>query len=167
MTQNENLAELSAGRGGRLARRPVPGPHPQRQPAVAGRRAPVVGVTTNPTIFAEAISGSESYDEQLHDLAVRGVSVEEALRTITAADVRGACDVLRPVADATSPATAGSPSRSPRAWPTTPTRPSPRPAHLWWLVDRPNLFIKIPATEAGLPAITDDPRERASASTSP
>ena len=114
----------------------------------------VVGVTTNPTIFAAAISGSDSYDDQVHALAVRKVSVEEALRTITAADVRDACDLLGR-SPSGSPATAGSPSRSPRAWRTTPTRPPPRPAHLWWLVDRPNLFIKIPATEAGLPAITE------------
>ena len=57
----------------------------------------VVGVTTNPTIFAAAISGSDPYDDQVHELAIRGVSVEEALRTITAADVRDACDVLAPV----------------------------------------------------------------------
>jgi transaldolase len=44
----------------------------------------VVGVTTNPTIFAAAISGSDSYDDQVHAMAVREVSVEEALRTITA-----------------------------------------------------------------------------------
>ena len=54
----------------------------------------VVGVTTNPTIFAAAIHGSESYDHQLHALAIREVSVEEALRTVTATDVRDACDVL-------------------------------------------------------------------------
>jgi transaldolase len=57
----------------------------------------VVGVTTNPTIFAAAISGSDSYDDQVHAMAVRKVSVAEALRTITAADVRDACDLLAPV----------------------------------------------------------------------
>ena len=61
----------------------------------------VTGVTTNPTIFAAAISGSSSYDDQLHALPVREVSVEEALRTITAADVRDACDLLAPVAHRT------------------------------------------------------------------
>ena len=58
----------------------------------------VVGVTTNPTIFAAAISGSDSYDDQVHALAIRKASVEESLRTITAADVRDACDLLAPVA---------------------------------------------------------------------
>ncbi|SRR6266568_188256 len=61
----------------------------------------VVGVTTNPTIFAKAISGSDAYAEQLHDLWARGTGVEEALRALTTHDVRWACDVLRPVYDAT------------------------------------------------------------------
>src|SRR5205807_178426 len=60
----------------------------------------VVGVTTNPTIFQKAIVGSEVYTEQLTDLAVRGVTVDEALRMITTADVREAADVLRPAYDA-------------------------------------------------------------------
>src|SRR3982751_414268 len=83
----------------------------------------VSGVTSSPTIFAAAISGSESYDDQLHALAVRNVSVEEALRTITASDVRDACDLLAPVAPA---GTAACRWRSPPAWPTTPTPPPPR-----------------------------------------
>ena len=114
----------------------------------------VVGVTTNPSIFQKAITGSEQYDPQLRDLAVRGVDVGEALRAITTADVREACDVLRPVYDATD----GVDGR-------VSIEVDPRIAHdaektsaearaLWWLVDRPNLFIKIPATQDGLPAIS-------------
>ena len=62
----------------------------------------VVGVTTNPTIFAKAIAGGDdAYAGQLHDLWARGTSVEEALRALTTHDVRWACDVLRPVYDAT------------------------------------------------------------------
>ena len=61
----------------------------------------VVGITTNPTIFAAAISASDSYDDQVHAMAVRKISVAEALRTITAADVRDACDLLAPVAQRT------------------------------------------------------------------
>ena len=60
----------------------------------------VVGVTTTPTIFARAITGSDACDEQLRDLALRKVGVEEALRSLTTADVREACDVLRPVFEA-------------------------------------------------------------------
>ncbi len=113
----------------------------------------VVGVTTNPTIFAAAISGSKLYDDQLSDLAARKVDVEEAVRMITTYDVRWACDVLADVAERTG--------RDGRVS----IEVDPRLAHdadvtfaearqLWWLVDRPNLFIKIPATEDGIPAIT-------------
>ena len=57
----------------------------------------VVGVTTNPAIFAKAISaGAEAYAGQLHDLWARGTCVHEALRDMTTHDVRWACDVLRP-----------------------------------------------------------------------
>jgi transaldolase len=113
----------------------------------------VVGVTTNPTIFAAAISGSSSYDDQLHALAVREVSVEEALRTITASDVRDACDVLAPVAQRTGRDGRVSLEVAPGLARDT-DGTAAEAAHLWWLVDRPNLFIKIPATEEGLPAIT-------------
>ncbi len=61
----------------------------------------VVGVTSNPTIFAHALSSGSAYDDQIADLAVRGVSVAEASRLIPAYDIRWACDVLRPVYDAT------------------------------------------------------------------
>jgi transaldolase len=114
----------------------------------------VVGVTSNPTIFAAAISGSDSYDDQVHALAVRRVSVEEALRTITASDVRDACDLLRPVADRQPGDGRVSLEVAPGLAHDTDAT-SAEAAHLWWLVDRPNLFIKIPATEAGLPAITE------------
>ena len=113
----------------------------------------VVGVTTNPTIFAAAISGSDCYDEQVHDLAVTRVSVEEALRTITAADVRDACDLLRPVHDRQPGDGRVSLEVAPGLANDTDATAA-EAAHLWWLVDRPNLFIKIPATQAGLPAIT-------------
>jgi transaldolase len=114
----------------------------------------VVGVTTNPAIFQKAISDGDGYAEQLADLAARGVTVDEALRMITTADVRDAADVLRPVFDATG----GLDGRvsievDPRlAHDTTATIAEAK--QLAWLVDRPNTLIKIPATEAGLPAIT-------------
>src|SRR5262249_9193348 len=60
----------------------------------------VVGVTSNPTIFDHALSHGDFYDEQLAELALRGVSVGEASRAITTYDVRWACDVLRPAYDA-------------------------------------------------------------------
>src|SRR5581483_3422486 len=61
----------------------------------------VVGVTSNPTIFAKALSDGSAYDEQAKDLRIRDVSVEEAARALTTYDIRWACDVLRPVYDAT------------------------------------------------------------------
>ncbi|MFE5029540.1 transaldolase [Streptomyces sp. NPDC056656] len=115
----------------------------------------VVGVTTNPSIFQAAIGSGEGYEEQLADLATRGVTVDEAVRMMTTADVRAAADILRPVYDATQ-------GRDGRVS----IEVDPRLAHdtvatvaeakqLSWLVDRPNVMIKIPATKAGLPAITE------------
>ncbi|MDX3241049.1 MULTISPECIES: transaldolase [unclassified Streptomyces] len=115
----------------------------------------VVGVTTNPSIFQKAISQGDGYDQQLSDLAARKVTVEEAIRMITTADVRDAADILRPVFDATG----GQDGRvsievDPRlAHHTKPTVAEAK--QLAWLVDRPNTLIKIPATRAGLPAITE------------
>lgn len=114
----------------------------------------VVGVTSNPTIFATAISKGSGYDGQIADLAVRKVSVEEAARAITTYDIRWAADVLAEVYETTG----GQDGR-------VSIEVDPRLAHetratiaeakaLWWMVDRPNTLIKIPATKAGLPAIT-------------
>jgi transaldolase len=114
----------------------------------------VRGVTSNPTIFAKALSDGSAYAEQVRDLAVRGVTVDEAARSITTYDIRWACDVLRPVYDSSD----GVDGRvsievDPRlARDTAKTIAEARA--LWWMVDRPNLFIKIPATREGLPAIT-------------
>lgn len=114
----------------------------------------VVGVTSNPTIFDKALAEGEAYDEQVHELALRGVSVEEAVRAITAYDIRWAADVLRPVYDSTD----GVDGRvslevDPRLANDT-ERTAAEAKALWWLVDRPNLMVKIPTTAAGLPAIT-------------
>jgi transaldolase len=115
----------------------------------------VRGVTSNPTIFAKALSQGEAYDAQVADLALRGVTVEEASRAITTYDIRWACDVLRPVYDETGGADGRvSLEVDPRIATDTTGKTAAEARALWWLVDRPNLFIKIPATEAGLPAIT-------------
>ena len=118
------------------------------------REQHVVGVTTNPSIFQRALSDADAYDAQVKDLSTMGVTVEEAVRLMTAQDVRNACDVMRPAYDAS----AGVDGR-------VSIEVDPRKAHetestvaeaktLWWLVDRENLYIKIPATQEGLPAIT-------------
>src|SRR3954471_22471461 len=153
MAQNEKLAELSAAGVAiwldDLSRDRIRSGNLQQ---LVDERC-VVGITTNPTIFATAIHGSESYDDQVHALAIRQVSVEEALRTITAADVRDACDVLRPIADRQPGDGRVSLEVAPGLANNTDATAA-EAAHLWWLVERPNLYIKIPATEAGLPAIT-------------
>jgi transaldolase len=115
----------------------------------------VRGVTSNPTIFAKALSQGDAYNDQVADLAIRGVSVEEASRDITTYDIRWACDVLRPIYDQSG----GVDGRvslevDPRIARDTTGKTAAEAKALWWMVDRPNLFIKIPATEAGLPAIT-------------
>jgi len=118
------------------------------------REKNVVGVPSNPTIFAAAASKGDAYDAQLHDLKARGVTVDEAMRSITTFDIRWAADVLRPAYDATN----GVDGRvsievDPRLAADTEATIAEARA-LWWMVDRPNLFIKIPATVEGLPAIT-------------
>jgi transaldolase len=154
MAQNENLAELS-GAGvavwlDDLSRDRIRSGNLQ---SLVDEYS-VVGVTSNPTIFAAAISGSDSYDDQLHALAVRKVSVEEALRTITASDVRDACDLLAPVAQRQPGDGRVSLEVAPGLAHDTDATAA-EAAHLWWLVNRPNLFIKIPATVEGLAAITE------------
>jgi transaldolase len=114
----------------------------------------VVGVTTNPSIFQRAILHGHAYDDQLNALAERGVDADSAIRTVVTDDVRAACDVLRPQWEASR----GLDGR-------VSIEVDPRLAHdteatvrqaieLWKIVDRPNLFIKIPATTAGMSAIT-------------
>ncbi|MBB5915892.1 transaldolase [Nocardia transvalensis] len=154
MAQNEKLAALSAAgvsvwlddlsrdriRSGNLA------------DLIATRS--VVGVTTNPTIFQGALSKGHAYDDQIKELAARGADVESAIRTITTDDVRAACDVFAETFEASG----GVDGRvsievDPRlAFDTDKT--VAQAIELWKIVDRPNLFIKIPATEEGLPAIS-------------
>ncbi|MCX5359504.1 transaldolase [Streptomyces sp. NBC_00124] len=115
----------------------------------------VVGVTTNPSIFQAAIGSGEGYEEQLTDLALRGVTVEEAVRMMTTADVRAAAGIL----DSVYTASNGRDGRvsievDPRLAHNTPATIA-EAKQLAWLVDRPNAMIKIPATKAGLPAITE------------
>jgi transaldolase len=114
----------------------------------------VVGVTTNPTIFAGALAKGETYDAQVAELAAAGKTVNDAVFEITTDDVAAACDIFRPVFDQT----AGFDGR-------VSIEVEPGLAHdaagtiaqakeLWAKVDRPNTLIKIPATLEGLEAIT-------------
>jgi transaldolase len=114
----------------------------------------VVGVTSNPTIFAHAVEHAEDYAEQVRALAARDASVEEAVREIIVTDIQLACDVF----SGTWETTGGVDGR-------VSLEVDPQVAHdtdatlaqateLWKVIDRPNLMIKIPATVEGLPAIT-------------
>lgn len=114
----------------------------------------VVGVTTNPTIFAAAVSEGDAYDAQLAELVAAGADTEAAVLALTTDDVRRACDLFTD----TYTSTGGKDGR-------VSIEVDPRLAHqtaetveeartLWSTVDRPNLMVKIPATAEGLPAIT-------------
>jgi transaldolase len=154
MTQNQNLAALSAAGVSvwldDLSRERLQTGNLQE---LIDTRS-VVGVTTNPSIFQAALSKGNTYDAQVSELAERGADVDATIRTVTTDDVRNACDVLRPQWEASD----GVDGR-------VSIEVDPRLAHeeektvqqaieLWKIVDRPNLFIKIPAMMEGLPAIT-------------
>lgn len=115
----------------------------------------VVGVTTNPTIFAKAIGGDARETERIAACARRGRSVEETITDMTTADVAAACDLLAPVYERT----AGRDGRVSIEVEPSLARDAEatvaRAIELWHLVDRPNAMIKIPATAEGLTAITE------------
>lgn len=129
MIDSGNLAELIATRG-------------------------VVGVTTNPTIFQGALNKGNAYDAQVGELAARGTDTEAAIRTITTDDVRAACDVFAAVFTETGGVDGRVSIEVDPRLAFDADRTIAQAVELWKIVDRPNLFIKIPATEAGLPAIT-------------
>jgi transaldolase len=154
MTQNANLAALSAAGVSvwldDLSRQRLQSGNLQE---LIDTRS-IVGVTTNPSIFQKALAEGDAYEGQVAELAERGADVDATIRTVTTDDVRNACDVLTPQWEASD----GVDGR-------VSIEVDPRMAHdadktakqaieLWKIVDRPNLFIKIPATEDGLPAIT-------------
>ncbi len=114
----------------------------------------VSGVTTNPTIFARSVAGSDAYSDQIRDLQVRQADPGQALRELTTFDVRWACDVLRPVYDATGGADGRVSIEVDPRISRDPAQTVAEARALWWQVDRPNLFVKIPAVQQGLPAIS-------------
>jgi transaldolase len=113
----------------------------------------VSGLTSNPSIFEKAIAGSHDYDQAIRALALKGKRIEEIYQTLTVEDIQRAADLFRPIYD-----------RLDGADGFVSLEVSPKLAHdtagsitearlLWAAVKRPNLFIKIPATREGLPAI--------------
>jgi transaldolase len=154
MTQNANLAALSAAGVSvwldDLSRNRLQSGNLQELIDTKS----VVGVTTNPSIFQKAFADGDAYDGQIAELAERGADVDATIRTVTTDDVRTACDVLKPQWEASDgidgrvsievdPRLAGETDKT-----------IAQAIELWKIVDRPNLLIKIPATEAGVPAIT-------------
>ncbi|GAA3832152.1 transaldolase [Nocardioides panacisoli] len=113
----------------------------------------VVGVTTNPTIFASAIADGERYDDQTRRLVADGADVTKVIFELTTEDVRNGCDVLAPVAEATADDGRVSIEVEPSLANDTDGTIASAKA-LWEAVDRRNVLIKIPATLEGLPAIT-------------
>lgn len=115
----------------------------------------VVGITTNPTIFAAALSKAHAYEDQLRQLAGAGLSTVDAVFELTTEDVRRAADLMLPVYEAS----AGFDGRvslevEPRlAYDAAGT--TAEAERLWTAIDRPNAMIKIPATNEGLEAITE------------
>ena len=116
----------------------------------------VVGVTSNPTIFEKAIDGSSDYDDQLKELVGKGVTDPKAIfDALSIHDIQAAADLFRPIYDRTngddgyiSIEVAPNYANDTRA-----TISEARRLHK--LVDRPNIMVKIPATEEGLPAIEE------------
>ncbi|MDA2962953.1 MAG: transaldolase [Actinomycetota bacterium] len=134
-----------------LSRAKITGVDPHSLPARISQSS-VVGVTTNPSIFASAISGAHEYTADI--AAMKDLSTDECVKKLTTDDVRNACDVFSPIYSSTK----GVDGRvsievDPRlASETEGTIAAGK--ELWAIIDRPNLMIKVPATIQGLPAIT-------------
>src|SRR5689334_9147765 len=114
----------------------------------------VVGVTTNPTIFAKAISDANAYAEIVGRLAAQGVSTDEAIRVITTDDVRDAADLFKPIYDDTDGQDGRVSIEVEPGFARDTQKTIDQAKELWEIVGRENVFIKIPATQEGLPAIT-------------
>jgi transaldolase len=111
------------------------------------------GVTSNPTIFQGAIAEGDAYDAQLRDVLKTERDPKEVFLALAAEDIRGACDLLRPIYDADTDGFVSFEVDPDLAFDTDAT--VKEAARLHKLIDRPNLFVKIPATEPGLAAIEE------------
>jgi transaldolase len=154
MTQNSNLAALSAAGVSvwldDLSRDRLQTGNLQQ---LIDTRS-VVGVTTNPSIFQAALSKGNAYDDQVKELAERGADVDATIRTVTTDDVRNACDLLAKAYEASDGVDGRVSIEVDPRMAREADKTIAQAVELWKIVDRPNLLIKIPATEPGLPAIT-------------
>jgi transaldolase len=112
------------------------------------------GVTTNPTIFARSITSGQAYEPAIRDLRRQGVHAGEAMRLLTAEDVRSAADLLLPTYMSTEARDGFVSIEVDPAFSYDVEGTIAAARLLHWLVDRPNVMVKIPATQAALPAIT-------------
>ncbi|WBQ08555.1 transaldolase [Kribbella sp. CA-293567] len=115
----------------------------------------VSGVTTNPTIFAKAISDKNAYAEQVATLAAENISTDEAIRAITTDDVRDAADLFKPVYDDTDGVDGRVSIEVEPGFARDTEKTIAQAKELWETVGRENVFVKIPATKEGIPAITE------------
>lgn len=113
----------------------------------------LAGMTSNPTIFEQAIDGTSEYDEEIERLASAGASTEDILWDLIVADIRAAADTLRPVFDATGGADGFVSVELPPELAHDSERSVQEGRRLWSLIDRPNLMVKVPGTAAGARAV--------------
>jgi transaldolase len=154
MTQNPNLAALSAAGVSvwldDLSRNLLQSGKLQQ---LIDTRS-VVGVTTNPSTFERALTHGRAYDGQIAELTARGIDIDTAVRTAITDDVRAACDVLRPQWEASDGVDGRVSIEVDPSLAHNTDATVTQAVELAKIVDRPNVFIKIPATVAGLPAIS-------------
>jgi transaldolase len=154
MTQNPNLAALStAGVSVWLDDLSRTLLHSGMLQQLIDTRS-VVGVTTNPSTFERALTDGRAYDGQIAELTARGIDIGTAVRTAITDDVRAACDVLRPQWEASGGVDGRVSIEVDPSLAQDTDATVTQAVELAKIVDRPNVLIKIPATAAGLPAIT-------------
>jgi len=115
----------------------------------------ISGVTTNPTIFAKAISDADAYAEQVNRLGAEGVSTDQAIRVITTDDVRDAADLFKPVYDDSDGVDGRVSIEVEPGLARDTAKTIAQAKELWDTVGRENVFVKIPATKEGIPAIAE------------
>lgn len=130
-----------------------------RPPGDLARRVDegIRGVTSNPTIFEKAVGGSDDYDAQIAEIMARGAELTpaEVFEELAVTDIQAACDLLRPVYDAAdgNDGFVSIEVAPDLAYDTAGTVVAAR--RLWAAVDRPNVMVKVPATDQGIIAVTD------------
>ncbi|CAN5137097.1 transaldolase [soil metagenome] len=114
----------------------------------------VVGVTTNPSIFASALANGEAYDEQVRELAAKGYNVTDAVFEITTSDVARGCDIFKPIFDSSAGFDGRVSIEVEPGFANDATATITQAKELFDKVGKENVLIKIPATVEGLEAIT-------------